>query len=49
MPGQANDPATSWLSYAGYTDPSGGKVTLLNTTWTVPDLPTQLTGSNAPG
>ena len=45
----ANDPASSWLSYAGYTDPFGGRITLLNTTWVVPQLPTSSVGSNAPG
>lgn len=45
----AKDPASSWLSYAGYTDPDGGRITALSCSWTVPSLPTQSYGSNAPG
>jgi hypothetical protein len=39
-PVRANDPSGSWLSYAAYTDPGHGRITMLNTTWTVPNKPT---------
>merc|ERR550537_1174174 len=45
----AQDPAGSWLTYAAYTDPGRGKITALNTTWTVPSNPSTPYGSNAPG
>ena len=45
----ANDPAGSWLSYAAWTSPSRGRITALNTTWTVPSNPSTSWGSNAPG
>ena len=45
----ANDPSGSWLSYAEWTDPNGGRITALNTSWTVPTNPTSTYGSNAPG
>ena len=45
----ANDPAGSWLSYARYDAPSSSRITALNTTWLVPDLPATSFGSNAPG
>jgi len=45
----ANDPSGSWLSYASYTDPLDRRITLLNTTWVVPDTPKAKFGSNAPG
>eukprot|EP00753_Platysulcus_tardus_P001035 PLAT10981.1.p2 GENE.PLAT10981.1~~PLAT10981.1.p2 ORF type:complete len:257 (+),score=105.20 PLAT10981.1:39-773(+) len=43
-----DDPADSWLAYA-VAKGAGKKVTLVNATWTVPELPTQSYGSNAPG
>ena len=45
----ANDPAPSWLTYAVYTAPKNGMVTMVNTTWIVPSLPAKKFGSNAPG
>ena len=46
----ANDPASSWLSYARFDAGSASsKITALNTTWTVPSLPATAFGSNAPG
>ena len=44
----AFDPAMSWLSYAGYTDPAGGRITQLNCSWTVPSLPKAVYGSKQP-
>lgn len=46
---QANDPAGSWLSYAAYKAPNQGRITMLNTSWTVPSDPKSSFGSNAPG
>ena len=46
---RADDPASSWLSYARYDAGAGAKITALNTTWTVPDKPATPFGSNAPG
>ena len=43
----ADDPASSWLSYISYQ--AEGKVTMVNATWTVPPLPKESFGSNAPG
>merc|ERR1719247_2634170 len=48
-PALGNDPAGSWLSFAAYTDPGHGRITALNTSWTVPSNPTSSYGSNAPG
>ena len=48
-PIKADDPAGSWLSYAVYKAPNQGKITMLNTTWTVPSDPKTSFGSNAPG
>jgi hypothetical protein len=45
----ASDPAGSWLTYAVYRDASEGRITALNTTWTVPSEPSTPYGSNAPG
>ena len=45
----ANDPASSWLTYAVYTAPNDGVITLVNTTWVVPSDPATSVGSNAPG
>jgi len=45
----ANDPASSWLAYAAYTDPQDRPITSLSTSWTVPSLPATSFGSNAPG
>jgi hypothetical protein len=45
----ADDPSQSWLSYAAYTAPNEGTITLVNTTWVVPSNPSQKRGSNAPG
>ena len=44
-----NDPASSWLSYAAWTNPSGTPITYINATWTVPQNPALRFGSNAPG
>ena len=46
---RADDPSGSWLSYAVYTDPMDRRITMLNTTWTVPNKPKSSFGSNAPG
>ena len=45
----AGDPADSWLSYTAFAPGGGGAVTMLNATWKVPAMPTNLAGSNAPG
>ena len=45
----ANDPAGSWLSYAVFKAENEGRITQLNTTWTVPSNPQTSFGSNAPG
>lgn len=45
----AQDPASSWLSYAVYAADPTSKITVLNTTWTVPTDPVEKFGSNAPG
>ena len=45
----ANDPSGSWLSYAAWTAPNEGTITLVNTTWVVPSDPKAKFGSNAPG
>jgi hypothetical protein len=45
----ADDPAGSWLSYASWTAPGDAEITMLNTTWVVPSMPTEKRGSNAPG
>jgi hypothetical protein len=37
------------LLFRQWTDPAGGIITNVTATWTVPDLPSQLSGSNAPG
>ena len=44
-----NDPASSWLTYAVYTAPNRGTITLVNTSWVVPSDPSTSHGSNAPG
>ena len=46
---RANDPAGSWLSYAVFEAENEGRITQLNTTWTVPSNPSTSWGSNAPG
>ena len=45
----AQDPAGSWLSYASFSAPNQGRITFINTSWTVPSNPTNPFGSNAPG
>lgn len=45
----AQDPSSSWLAYASYTDPKHRPITALNTSWIVPDDPAISFGSNAPG
>jgi len=46
----AGDPSPGWLTYASWTSP-GGRITALNTTWTVPTYPKDMTAgdSGAPG
>ena len=46
---KADDPAGSWLSYAAYKAPGSARITLINTSWTVPSDPKTSFGSNAPG
>ncbi|GHP08400.1 hypothetical protein PPROV_000713900 [Pycnococcus provasolii] len=46
----ANDPASSWLTYASFSVPaSSGVITRVSTTWTIPTMPAVPFGSNAPG
>jgi hypothetical protein len=45
----AQDPASSWLAYAAYTDPQNRPITSLSTSWIVPSNPKTSIGSNAPG
>jgi len=45
----SDDPSGSWLSYAAWTAPNEGTITLVNTTWVVPTNPERKFGSNAPG
>ena len=45
------DPSPGWLTYAQWTSPAGGRITMLNTTWTVPSNPADMQAgdSGAPG
>jgi hypothetical protein len=48
---QAGDPSPGWLTYAQWTSPAGGRITMLNTTWVVPSNPSDMAAgdSGAPG
>lgn len=48
---RAGDPSPGWLTYAQWTSPAGGRITMLNTTWVVPSNPTDMAAgdSGAPG